>query len=379
MSATNIEQLHDDRLYYIFEYLPTEDRITFAQVCQRFRQFFVNQCGSKYSEYTLDKDSSRIDLIKFCTCRELVTSLTIDLDHFNTARCFRNYGCIAPENCFAILCQTLTGMISLEQLVVKQMYFLITPILKPFDQILNAIRHLLKLKRLEIHAIDDCSLDRLSQLRHLEDLQILVPKIPLATLVKSCKSNGNLSSLHLGYACVQKNLRDIVPHCKNLEVLKFGMSSNSAEYLPLAMLPKLKELSYFGIRRSGSFEPLLSALAVKSQLTHLSIDGGSLTLQETCQVVRIQSLKHFKCFFSTTECVEMLASLANLEELCLSMSCPLDISNSLLPIIANCKDLKLLRIAMGNVNTKILGDAIKLRKAGAKEITEGLPALIVDK
>ncbi|XP_016955098.1 uncharacterized protein LOC108027984 [Drosophila biarmipes] len=379
MSATSIEELHDDCLYYVFQFLPTEDRINFAQVCKRFRQFFINQCGGKYREFTLDKDSTRMELIQFCTCREVVTSLTIDLDHFNTARCFRNYGCVAPENCFAILCQTLAGMIGLEHLVVNQLFFLITPVVKPFDQILAAVGHLPKLTRLEIHARDDCSLDQLSQLRHLENLQLLVPKIPLATLVKSCKSNGNLSSLHLGYACVQKNLRDIVPYCKNIEVFKFGMSANSSEYLPLAMLPKLRELSYCGVRRSGSFEPLLSALAAKSQLTHLSIDGGSLTLQEASQLVRIQSLRQCKCFCSSTECVEMLSLLANLEELCLSMSCPLDISNALLAIIANCTNLKLLRIARGNVSTNVLEDAIRLKNTKAKKNTQNAIVLEVDK
>ncbi|XP_032574444.1 uncharacterized protein LOC6605508 [Drosophila sechellia] len=363
MGLANIEELYNDCLYHIFDFLTTEDRIIFAQVCHRFRQLFINQCAAKYRMYTLDKDSSRLELIQFCICREAVECLTIDLDHFDTARCYRSYGCETPENCFQILCQTLAGMLRLEHLVVKQESMLVTPIQKPFDQILTAVRHLPKLSRLEIRARDDSSFERVSQLCHLEELQILVPKISLATLVKCCRSSGNLRSLHLGYACIQKNLSYIVPHCKNLEVLKFGMPANSSEYLQLARLPKLRQLSYFGIRRSGSFEPLLSALAAKSQLTHLSIDGGSLTMQETCQLVRIQSLRHFKGFYSTTDCVEMLGCLANLEELRLSIFCPTDISNNLLPIIAKCKDLKLLQIAGGNVNTKSLNDAISLRKS----------------
>ncbi|XP_016974582.2 uncharacterized protein LOC108041230 [Drosophila rhopaloa] len=377
MSARSIEDLHVDCLYYIFEYLSPDDRVTFAQVCQRFRQVFINQFSMKYREFTIDKDSARHELIQFCICREAVESLTIDLDHFDTARCFRTYGCEAPVNCFAILYQTLTGMIGLENLVVKQLSMLVTPVVKPFDQILTAVRHLPELKRLEIHAKDDCSVDRLTQLQHLEEIKILIPRLPTPILVKCCKSNGNIRSLHLGYSCVQKNLRDIVPHCKNLEVLKFGMSAKSSEYLPLARLPKLRELSYSGIRKSGSFEPLLSALAVKSQLTHLSIEGGSLTLQETCQLVRIQSLRNLKCFCSETECVEMLACLANLEELCLSMFRPLDISNSLLPIIANCKNMKLLRIAVGNVDANFVNNAIRLHKTGEKDNSSMV--MVVDK
>ncbi|XP_017128168.1 uncharacterized protein LOC108146635 [Drosophila elegans] len=375
MSATSIEDLYVDCLYHIFEYLSPDDRLTFAQVCRRFRQVFIKQYSSKYREFTLDKDSSNPELIQFCICREAVESLTIDLDHFDTARCYRTYGCVAPVNCFEILYQTLTGMTSLEKLVINQLYMLITPIVKPFDQILTAVRHLPELKRLEIHAKDDCIVDRLAQLQHLESLQLLIPKIPTPILVKCCKSNGNLRILHLGYGCVQKNLRDMVPHCKNLEVLKFGMTAKSSEYIPLARLPKLKELSYSGVRRSGSFEPLLSALAVKSQLTHLSIDGGSLTLQETSQLVRIQSLRNLKCYCSTTDCVEMLASLANLEELCLSVYRPLDISISLLPIIASCRNMKLLRIAVGNVDIKFVNDAIRLHNTEAADSM----ALVVDK
>lgn len=204
-------------------------------------------------------------------------------------------------------------------------------------------------------------MDRLPLPQKLETLQLLLPKVPPASLKKCCKSNPNLRSLHLGYACVQKNLVDILAtHCKNLEVLKFGMTTEAADYKPLARLPKLRELSHCGIRRSGSFEPLLSELAAKCQLTHLSIDGGSLTPEEACQLVRIQSLRRLTCFCSSLECVEMLGGLANLEELCLWMSCPLDISNGLLTIIASCRRLRLLRLAVGNVNKNFFNDAIDL-------------------
>jgi len=61
------------------------------------------------------------------------------------------------------------------------------------------------------------------------------------------------------------------------------------------------------------------------------------------------------------------------------MSCSLDISNSLLTIIASCKNLKLLRIAMGKVDTRVLEDAIRLENAKAKENTETPMVLEVDK
>lgn len=46
----------------------------------------------------------------------------------------------------------------------------------------------------------------------------------------SC-SAGSLCSLHLGYACVQGNLvYIIVTHCSGLEMLKFGMATEFADY-----------------------------------------------------------------------------------------------------------------------------------------------------
>ncbi|KAH8315704.1 hypothetical protein KR059_009424, partial [Drosophila kikkawai] len=362
MGATNIAELTDDCLYNILEFLTTKDRISFAQVNQRFRQVFINQCGGKYREFTLDENSPRLELIQLCICREAVEVLTINLDHFDTGKCMEtSYRCIAPAECYGILCHTLSGMNRLKHLVVKQLKFYIAPIDKPFDQVLAAVRHLPELKRLEFQATQDFSVDRLHQLQNLETLQLLIPKVPPACLVKCFKSNGNLRSLHLGYSCCQKNLVDIiVTHCKDLEVLKFGMTAEPADYKPLAKLPKLRELSHFGIRRSGSFEPLLSSLAVKSQLKHLSIDGGSLTQEEVCQLVRIQSMRHLTCFCASNECVEMLGRLKNLEEICLWMSRPQDISHGLLTIIASCKRLKLLRLAVGNVNKNFFNDAIDL-------------------
>ncbi|XP_017042952.1 uncharacterized protein LOC108089284 [Drosophila ficusphila] len=379
MSATNIEELYDDCLYHIMDYLSTEDRISFAQVCRRFRQVFTNGNNSKYSDFTIDLNSTRKELIQFCICREEVKSLTIDLDHFELPKHFRKYGCVSPVKCFEILCLNLSGMNNLMHLIVKQKYKLTMLADKPFDQILSAVRHLPKLKKLKIQARDDCRVDCLSQLHHIEDLEILIPKIPNATLVKCCKSNANLLSLQLGYSCVQKDVRNIVPHCKNLEVLKFGMPGKSSDYVAVARLPKLRKLTYYGIRGIGSFEALLSVLAIKNQLTHLAIDCGSLVMQEIRQLIRIQNLRYLKCFSSTIECVEMLACLSNLEELWLSMSSPLDISNALLLVIANCKNLKSLRVSGGIVNAKIISDAtreINFGKSG--ESADSLLKLILD-
>ncbi|KAH8239282.1 hypothetical protein KR032_002723 [Drosophila birchii] len=375
MGSTNITELIDDCLYNILEFLPTEDRICFAQVCQRFRQVFINQFGVKYRDFTIDENSPRLELIQLCICRETVETLTINLDHFDTGSGMRTtHKCNSPVECYGILCHTLSGMNQLNHLAVKQLKFYIAPIDKPFDQVLAAVRHLPELKRLELQTTQDFSVDHLHHLQNLETLQLLIPKVPPTCLVKCFKSNGSLQSLHLGYACCQKNLVNIiVNHCKNLITLKFGMTGESADYKPLARLSKLRELSHFGIRRSGSFEPLLAALAAKSQLTHLSIDGGSLTHEEAYQLVRIQSLRHLTCFCASTECVEMLSRLTNLEEICLWMSRPLDISHGLLTIIASCKELRLLRLAVGNVNKNFFNDAIDLLRMGEK--TGQQPAL----
>ncbi|XP_017042951.1 uncharacterized protein LOC108089283 [Drosophila ficusphila] len=357
MSAANIEELNDDCLRYIMEYLSTEDRISFAQVGQRFRQVFINGNYSKYSDFTIDLNSTRNELIQFCICREKVKSLTIVLHYFDRPEYARNYGCVAPVNCFQILCLNLAAMINLVDLVVKQQYMISPPVDEPFHRVLAAVRHLPRLKKLKIQAREDCNVDSLTQLHHIEHLEILIPKIPIEILVKICKSNANLRNLQLGYWCVQKNLGDIVPYCKNLEVLNFGNPGASSDFVALGRLPKLRELYFFGIRGFGSFESLLSRFATKKQLTHLSIDCVSLVPQETKHLIRIQGLRYLKCFCPTIETVEMLATLLNLEELCLSMTCSLDITNALLLIIAKCTKLKILQIPMGIVNGNILKDA----------------------
>ncbi|KAH8313049.1 hypothetical protein KR067_011980 [Drosophila pandora] len=140
------------------------------------------------------------------------------------------------------------------------------------------------------------------------------------------------------------------------------MTAEASTYKPLARLPRLRELYHCGIRRSGSFEPLLSDLATHPQLTHLSIDGGSLTLSEASQLLRIRSLTHLKCFFFTTKSMELIADIVNLEELCVWMSCAVDVTNSLLKIIASCKNLKLLRLAAGKVQPYFVQAAIDLIK-----------------
>ncbi|XP_022221406.2 uncharacterized protein LOC111073415 [Drosophila obscura] len=364
MSSSNILELYDDCLNYIFDLLPTQDRISFAQVCTRFRHIFVSQCGSRYREYTLDDNSSREQLIEFCTCREVVQTFTIDLDLFDNT-----INTIAPTTHYDILLSALKGMHQLEYLTVKQVKILVTIIDRPFDQILSAVRQLEGLRRLEIQAIFDCSVERLSELQHLEELHLHIPQIASPTLVKCCKSNSSLRSLHLGYGCVQRNLCDIVPHCKNLEVFKFGMTAESSAYRALARLPKLRQLTHFGIRRADSFEPLLSSLADRPQLLHLDIDGGSISLAETRQLIRLQSLVHLKCFCSTVQCVAMLARLSQLEELCLWMSSPLDVSDALLGIVASCGRLKLLRLAVGNVNKDFFSKATELSRS--KKIAMG--------
>lgn len=103
------------------------------------------------------------------------------------------------------------------------------------------------------------------------------------------------------------NLKDIVPLCGNLETLKFGMMAETAAYKPLARLPKLRKLIHYGIRAKDSFVPMLTALAVRSQLQHLEIDGGTLTPQEVQQIVQLNGLHQLKCFCLTAECVEKLA------------------------------------------------------------------------
>lgn len=195
---------------------------------------------------------------------------------------------------------------------------------------------------------------------YVEELHLQVQKICSSTLVKCCKTKRNLRLLHLGYDCVQGNLKDIVPHCGNLETLKFGMMGEAAAYQPLSKLPKLKILIHFGIRRKDSFVPLLTVLAMRPQLQCLEIDGGTLSTEEMLQIVRLSELQQLKCFCSTAECVEMLAQLTQLQKLCLWMSSRADISDALLRVLSKCRQLQVLRIGSGYLGTSFINDVCKL-------------------
>lgn len=195
---------------------------------------------------------------------------------------------------------------------------------------------------------------------HVEELQLHIQKISSATLVKCCKTKRNLRHLHLGYDCVQGNLSDIVPHCGNLETLKFGMLAEAAAYQQLSKLPKLNRLIHFGIRRKDSFVPLLTALALRPQLQCLEIDGGTISTEEMLQIVRLDELQQLKCFCSTAECVEMLAQLTRLQRLSLWMSTRADISDALLRVLSKCRQLQLLRIASGSLGSSFINDVCKL-------------------
>jgi len=161
MSTMNILDLNDDCLGYLLNHLATDDFNIFAQVCRRFRDVFIDRCGKRNREFTVDKSSKRRQLIELCICRESVETLTIDLDHFDTSRTFRSYGCESPLNCFSTLCFAIEGMLNLRSLVLKQLQFFLSPIEKPFEQIFAAAKCLKKLKTLEI---------RTSNGKHIADM-----------------------------------------------------------------------------------------------------------------------------------------------------------------------------------------------------------------
>ncbi|XP_064545194.1 uncharacterized protein LOC135433157 isoform X2 [Drosophila montana] len=213
----------------------------------------------------------------------------------------------------------------------------------------------------EMSSIAEFTYDNVIQLKHLEELHLHIAQINAPVLAKCCKSNLSLRHLYLGYNSVQRNLSDIVPYCANLETLQFGMMAEPSAYKPLAKLPKLRQLIHFGVRRSGSFVPLLTDLAARrQQLQRLEIDGGTLSIEETLQIVRQSGLRQLKCFCSTAESVEMLSQLTQLQELSIWMSSRTEISAALLKVIGECKHLQLLCIASGNVSPDFIEDVTKL-------------------
>ncbi|XP_030375581.1 uncharacterized protein LOC115624876 [Scaptodrosophila lebanonensis] len=323
--------MNDDCLGYILQYLSDEERIHFAQTCRRFRQIFTDCYRSRYKKFSLDMEGKRQELTMFCICRESVTHLTINIDSFD--RCvkgFQDHRQMAPTNCFEILCANLKGMEQLQRLIINKRERYNYP------------------------------LGNLWQLQNLHELYLDIQHIDSQNLVKCCKTNANLRVLHLGYGCVHQNLANIFPHCRNLEELKFGVMAEATEYCQIARLPKLTKLTHFGVRRSGSFALLLSALNMRPNLQRLFIDGGSLTLQEAQLLTGLRNLREIKCFCSTADCVALLSQLTALEGLSLWMSSSEDISDAVLGIISSCKELKLLRIASAHLRNTFVDETVNL-------------------
>ncbi|ALC44357.1 CG12520, partial [Drosophila busckii] len=362
MSALGILDLNDDCLYYLLSQLTDEEQLSFTQVCQRFRQLFVARHGYKLREFTLHTRSTRQELIALSICCEQVQQLTIDLDNSNALHTVAHSSncCL---NCFTVLCATLQRMWQLQRLVVQQLHFMTTPVPQPFEKILAAVRHLPHLQQLKLKATNEWTCNNVQHLQHLEQLQLHIQhNIEADILIKCCKASSRLRILDLGYGCVQRQLVNIVPHCAQLEILRFGMTAEATDYAKLAKLPKLRQLSHCGIRRSGCFVPLLQALVAPQQLQLLEIDGGSLNMEETLQLVRLRSLQQLKCFFSNAGCVAMLAHLKHLQQLSFWMTCQEDITQELLAVVAGCRQLQVLRVAVARLSKYFLADVVQVRE-----------------
>ncbi|KAM8703542.1 hypothetical protein ACLKA7_008204 [Drosophila subpalustris] len=163
--------------------------------------------------------------------------------------------------------------------------------------------------------MEECSLDRLPELRNLENLDVN-SKLNASYLADYCEANQNLVRLTFSSNEIYGKLTDIVPHCKNLEFLTFMVKEHfdDSEYTQFAKLPSLRFLNILGSYESGSLFPLLKALATKESntLEELIIDAAPMTTEcHKLKVIEIEGKHKFGDLEFIREALNTVKSVRN--------------------------------------------------------------------
>ncbi|KAH8288033.1 hypothetical protein KR018_004888, partial [Drosophila ironensis] len=116
------------------------------------------------------------------------------------------------------------------------------------------------------------------------------------TLVQLCRSNPNLRRLNLfSNQLLGGRLANIVPHCEQLEYLRFVMKwrQNAEEYSPLSRIPKLFALTIHGEHEEGSLLRLFHCLE-HSGIRRISVPNVYITKEEASALVKAPLLNFAK-------------------------------------------------------------------------------------
>lgn len=151
----------------------------------------------------------------------------------------------------------------------------------------------------------------MSCVQHFPKVEQLVLKATVSAteLAEYCVSNPKLIYLEINNN-IYGNLTEFLPHCNQMQTLKFTIKSDftDSEYIAIAELPELCELSIRGEHKIGSLNTLIKALARKEHKTlrKLMISGACIDIEEIKEMLQIQSLEYFE-----TNGIEGLSIIVN--------------------------------------------------------------------
>ncbi|XP_070139421.1 uncharacterized protein [Drosophila kikkawai] len=142
-------------------------------------------------------------------------------------------------------------------------------------------------------ALNGYSLNDLPIWGHVTELYLDV-SMSAEALASACQSHPELCKLEFMSSEIQGRLSEIVPHCRNLQYLKFVPKPgvDGAEYAQLAELPKLREITIHGAYKNGSLLTMFKAIQKWQRSATFSINfSDELPSWSKVTIPRMNSLK----------------------------------------------------------------------------------------
>ncbi|XP_023036171.2 uncharacterized protein LOC111519439 [Drosophila willistoni] len=389
----HILELNDDCFGHILKFLPIQDHINVSQVCTVLRRavqiwantlyptFYVNEIVTEEFELnTLRKQLTLLSILHGCI-RTLAVNINHVDYHFYSSKqaCSRNDQLSREEMNHKYLrlfrqkleepkelipidgfCNIIRKMQSLESLTISKNSFFYIPNPKIVNETILALRGLPKLRSLAIKTQLDINIDDLCEIKNLDTLHLEGDK-NIDYLVKYCKSNGNLRVFHLHNCKINGNLIDIVPHCSKLEEISFRLCKDSNLYIKLADLPNLRTLHIRNLI-DDNMSTFLKAFSQK-QLQSLKFIETIVGVEDTQQIVKIDTLREIQLIFDDPEAVQLLAQLTKLQVISVKFRGNAgDFCAVALKILNSNRCLKYLRIAP-DLGEEFRKDAFQLIKS----------------
>ncbi|KRG06575.1 uncharacterized protein LOC26528425 isoform X1 [Drosophila mojavensis] len=352
MSKTILD-LNDDCIECLFKCLPIDTHLSFARVCTRFRNVWLNYRKYIYARLEVGETSAegfQQELLLLRQISEHVKHLTINMN--------RNFDWSgAPLAQFMAI---LPNMSALERVL---LWIKENESHKTYECILRALELLPRMQGIATYQ-DNNVIDSVYQFNDCESLlrESAHSRDPLMEFIEN---HTKIRVLLFNDASIRPTLEDLVRHSTCVKELTFRMTQKAAEYVPLAELPALRELHIFGNGQQQDCCPLLPLVkAISSKLSQqlhtLTINAPGLGYPEACEIARINSLQRLDCHLTDPQCLEPLIALNQLTELFIQLPDCSPIDDLVLDIMKHCQKLNVLRIDLPNLGSNFLAEAYKL-------------------